>query len=174
MIGLDLNRFVTFNFSLTSCPPDQAALAFSKLRSSFGKWARRPGKAHRLSAVPPTFVWVLENPNDCLNAHWLVHVPADRQAEFEALLPKWFEAVVGDVFSEKAIKIKPVTNTEGLKAYLLKGLHPSLARMFGIRHEYQGWVTGRRIGHSKNIGPVQVKRWRGLGVFPPAKRWVMY
>jgi hypothetical protein len=127
-----------------------------------------------VTAVPPTFVWVIENPNDCLNAHWLVHVPAERQAEFAANLPKWFEAAVGEVYSEKAIKIKPVTNADGLKAYFLKGLHPSVARMFGIQHIYQGWVTGRRIGHSKNIGPVQVKRWRDEGVFPPARRWVTY
>lgn len=173
-LGLDLNQFVTFTFSQTACPPESADLAFAKLRASFGKWARRPGKSRWVTAVPPTFVWVIENPNDCLNAHWLVHVPAERQAEFAANLPKWFEAAVGEVYSEKAIKIKPVTNADGLKAYFLKGLHPSVARMFGIQHIYQGWVTGRRIGHSKNIGPVQVKRWRDEGVFPPARRWVTY
>jgi hypothetical protein len=173
-LKLDLNQFVTFNFTQTSCPPESADLAFAKLRASFAKWARRPGKSRWLLAVPPTFVWVIENPNDCLNGHWLVHVPAERQAEFAANLPKWFEAAVGEVYSQNAIKIKSVTNAEGLKAYFLKGLHPSAARKFGIRHIYQGWVTGRRVGHSKNIGPVQVKKWRGLGVFPPAKRWISY
>src|SRR5665213_2362470 len=174
ILNLDLNQFVTFNFTQTACPPESADLAFAKLRASFGKWARRPGKSRWLVAVPPTFVWVIENPNDILNAHWAVQVPVERQAEFAANLPKWFEAAVGEVYSDNAIKIKPVTNDEGLKAYFLKGLHPSAARTFGIRHLYQGWVTGRRIGHSKNIGPVQVRKWRNLGVFPPAKRWVIY
>ena len=130
-IGLDLNQFVTFNFSQTACAPETADLAFAKLRASFGKWARRPEKSRRMVSVPPTFVWVIENANDILNAHWIVHVPADRQAEFAANLPRWFEAAVGNVYSEKAIKIKTVTNAEGLKAYLLKGLHPSVARTFG-------------------------------------------
>ncbi len=89
-------------------------------------------------------------------------------------MPKWLEAAVGDVYSDKAIKIKPVTNAEGLKAYFLKGLQPSDARVFGIWHTYQGWVTGRRISHSKDLGPVQVKKWRKFGVFPPAKSWVIY
>jgi hypothetical protein len=173
-LGFELNQFVSFNFTQTACLPENADLAFAKLRASFGKWARRPGKSSWAAAVPPTFVWVIENPNDCLNAHWLVHVPDEREAEFEANLPKWFESAVGEVYSDKAIKIKPVTNAEGLKAYFLKGLHPSIARMFKIQHAYQGWVTGRRIGHSKNIGPVQVKKWRNLGMFPPAQRWVNY
>jgi hypothetical protein len=74
-LGFELNQFVSFNFTQTACPPENADLAFAKLRASFGKWARRPGKSSWAAAVPPTFVWVIENPNDCLNAHWLVHVP---------------------------------------------------------------------------------------------------
>ena len=104
----------------------------------------------------------------------MVHVPREHHADFKANLQKWLEDAVGDVYSEKAIKVKRVTNAEGLKAYLLKGLHPSLAKLFGIRYENQGWVYGRRIGHSKNIGPVQVKKWRDLRMFPPAKRWITY
>lgn len=169
-LGLDLNLFVTVNFSLTACDPERVDLAFAKLRATFGKWATRLKKAH----FPPTFVWVIENPNDCLNAHWMVHVPRKRHADFKANLQKWLENAVGDVYGEKAIKIKRVTNAEGLKSYLLKGIHPSLAKQFGIRYENQGWVYGRRIGHSKNIGPVQVKKWRDLGMFPPAKRWITY
>ncbi len=103
-IGFDLNQFVTFNFTQTACPPESADLAFAKLRATFGKWARRPGKSRWMVAVPPTFVWVIENANDVLNAHWLVHIPAERQAEFAANLPGWFEAAAGDVYSAKAIQ----------------------------------------------------------------------
>lgn len=173
-IGLDLNLFVTFNFSQTECDPECADKAFAKLRAAFGKWATRPAKAQTVKAIPPTFVWVIENPNECLNAHWLVHVPKERQAEFRRNLPKWLNAAVGEIKSSTAIKVKRVTNVLGLKNYLLKGLHPALARMFGIRHVYQGWVFGRRAGHSRNLGPVQVKKWRDLGQFPPARRWIIY
>lgn len=173
-IGLELNLFVSFNFSLTSCDPAYADLAFAKLRASFGKWATRPPQPSIITRVPPTFVWVIENPNGCLNAHWLVHVPIERQAEFRKNLRKWLKSAVGDVYSDKAINVKAITNADGLKAYLLKGLHPSLAKRFGINHVYQGWVHGRRAGHSRNIGPMQVKRWRSLRVFPPAQRWVTY
>lgn len=171
-IGLELNLFVSFNFSLTSCDPKCADLAFAKLRAAFGKWATRPSQNFMTTKVPPTFVWVIENPNECLNAHWLVHVPVERQAEFRQNLGKWFKNAFGDVYSDRAVNVKTITNADGLKAYLLKGLHPSLAKRFGISHVYQGWVHGRRAGHSRNIGPMQVKRWRRLKVFPPAQRWI--
>jgi hypothetical protein len=173
-LGLGLNLFVTFNFTMTACDPAYADRAFAKLREAFGKWATRPNKSRLAEAFSPTFVWVIENPDECLNAHWLVHVPRKRQADFKANLSKWLENAVGDIYDERAIKVKVASNVEGLKAYLLKGLHPSLAKLFGIRYINQGWVYGRRIGHSKNIGPVQVKKWRDLGVFPAAKRWITY
>jgi hypothetical protein len=55
---------------------------------------------------------------------------------------------------------------------MLKGMYPSMARYFDIRPEYQGWVTGRRIGHSKNIGPVALGNMRRAGKHPPARRWI--
>jgi hypothetical protein len=169
-IGLGLNVFITFNFALTSVDVDpiRAGKAFAHLRAAYCRWARRKG-----DAVPPTFVWVFENPSDCLHAHWVVHVPRERQRDFKANLSKWLKDAAGEVYSDKAIKVKPVKNDEGLKAYLLKGLHPSIAKVFGIRHVYQGRFWGRRIGHSKNLGPVQVRKWRDLGVFPAAKRWII-
>ncbi len=173
-IGLELNLFVSFNLSLTDCDHTCADKAFAKLRAAFGKWSNRVPKSQAMTAIPPTFVWVIENPHGCLNAHWMVHVPIERQAEFQRNLPKWLKDAVGEMHSDKAIKIKAVTNAEGLKAYFLKGLHPSLAKRFGIRHEYQGWVHGRRAGHSRNLGPVQVKRWRDLKMFPPARPWITY
>jgi hypothetical protein len=43
---------------------------------------------------------------------------------------------------------------------------------FDIRPEYQGWVTGRRIGHSRNIGPVALNHMRRAGKHPPARRYI--
>jgi hypothetical protein len=55
---------------------------------------------------------------------------------------------------------------------MLKGMYPSMARNFAIRDEYQVWVTGRRIGHSRNLGPVQVALMRRAGKHPAATRWI--
>ena len=55
---------------------------------------------------------------------------------------------------------------------MLKGMHPHLASLFGISYEHQGWITGKRIGISRNLGPAQVRKMRKLGKFPPAKRFI--
>lgn len=169
---LPLNLFVSFNFSLTDCPEEQTDLAFAQLRAAFGKWARRPQKADLGIEVPPTFVWVIENQSGILNAHWLVHVPTARQAEFAAKLPEWLAAAAGKVHSVSAIHIRTAPTPMAAEKYMLKGLNPTLARMFNIDSSPQGWVTGRRIGHSKNLGPVQIARKRKEGIYPPARRWI--
>ena len=170
--GLTLNTFVSLNFSLTDCPAPETDTSFQKLRTIFTKWVTRPPKDNNSPKAPPTFVWVIENQCECLNAHWLVHVPAGRLCEFRAKLSTWLERAAGQVFSDKAIDIRPAQHPTRIGKYMLKGMYPSLARDFAIRPEYQGWVTGRRIGHSKNIGPVQLARMRSLGKHPPASRWI--
>jgi hypothetical protein len=171
---LPLNLFVSINFALTDCPEENTDIAFAKLRAQFGKWVRRPQKADRGTEAPPTFVWVIENQNGILNSHWLVHVPTARHSEFTAKLPEWLRVATGKVHSVTAIDIRPAHTPMAVEKYMLKGLHPTLARTFNIDHIPQGWVTGKRIGHSKNIGPVQVAEMRRQGVYPPARRWIPY
>jgi hypothetical protein len=115
---------------------------------------------------------VIENQSGCLNAHWLVHVPPARHQEFKDKLPNWLEVATGIVYSPRAINIKTSSNPKGAGRYMLKGMYPSIAHSFDIRPEYQGWVTGRRIGHSKNIGPVALDRMRRAGKHPPARRYI--
>jgi hypothetical protein len=171
-LGLTLNLFVSINFSLTDCPEDSVDIAFAKVREHYGKWIRRPRKAASEHQAPPTFVWVIENPDGCLNAHWLLHVPAARLDEFPTKLDRWLGAAAGTVYSDKAIHIEPAITPTAVGKYMLKGEYPSLAREFGIRPVYQGWVTGKRIGCSKNVGPYQVAEMRKQGKHPPARRWV--
>lgn len=171
-IGLPLNLFVSINFALTSCPEDRVSLDFQRVRAAFGKWVTRPHKKDAIHKAPPTYVWVIENQAGCLNAHWLVHVPRARQKEFRQLLTKWLENATGEIYDTRAIDIKLARKVKGVGRYMLKGMHPAMARNFAIEHEYQGWVTGRRIGHSKNIGPVQLQHMRRLGKHPPARRWI--
>jgi hypothetical protein len=165
--GLPLNLFVSFNLTLTRCPEYEADLAFQLVRTRFSKWIRRAALT-----APPTFVWVIENPNGCLNAHWLLHVPAARHAEFKEKLPLWVTEATGEILASQAIDVRPAEQPTRFERYMLKGMFPSMARNFGIRPEPQGWVTGRRIGHSRNLGPVQVAALRRLGKHPPASRWI--
>jgi hypothetical protein len=171
--GLPLNRFVSLNFSLTDCPEASTDLAFRRVREFFTKWTNRPHKKARAHAAPPTFVYCIENQNSVLNAHWLVHVPTARHAEFAAKLEIWLIKATGGVYDElRAINIQSVTSARGVGKYLLKGLYPSMARNWDIRPEYCGWVTGRRIGHSQNIGPVEMERMIIAGQFARPKRYV--
>jgi hypothetical protein len=171
--GLPLNRFVSLNFSLTDCPPENTDLAFRRVREFFTKWTNRPQKKARAHAAPPTFVYCIENQDSVLNAHWLVHVPVARHAEFAAKLEVWLIRATGGVYDElRAINIRAVTSARGLGKYMLKGLRESMAENWDIRAEYCGWVTGRRVGHSQNIGPVEMERMILAGQFERPKRYV--
>jgi hypothetical protein len=171
-LGLEPNLFVTIKFWQTSVPEIDTSVAFSEIRAKFGKWVQRPARGFASFFAPPTFVWVIENPEDRghLHAHWLVYVPPARQEDFTRKLNKWL-ASVGQVYSPEAIHIKPAPTLIGAAKYMLKGQFKSLARYYGIRHEYQGWVTGKRSGCSENIGPTQHERLWKAGKHPRPKRW---
>jgi hypothetical protein len=171
-LGLDLNLFVSINFSLTSCVAEETDRSFAGIRAKFGKWVQHPRKDALGHEAPPTFVWVLENPDNCMNAHWLVHVPLARQQEFSAKLDKWLNAATGGVHSDKAIHVRSAPTPTAAEKYMLKGMHPSLAKVFRIQYENQGWVTGKRVGHSLNVGPGRRVEMRELGIYPPARKWV--
>jgi len=59
----------------------------------------------------------------------------------------------------------------GAGRYMMKGINPAYAACFGIRHEPQGIVYGKRSGTSTNLGATAKKKLRGTGKYPPAKRW---
>ena len=173
-LGTELNLFVSINFTLTNCEPDKTTIAFRKVRTAFGKWVTRPRACEQEYKVAPTFVWVIENADGCLNAHWLVYVPECRHTDFTTRLPAWIESAAGDIHHARAIHIQSAKTPTAAGKYMLKGMHPMLARNFGIEHVYQGWVTGKRIGTSKNLGATQRRRWIRLGKYPPPKQWVPF
>src|SRR4051812_38492327 len=75
-IGLPLNLFVSINFSLIACAPDDVSRSFKKLRDTFAKWVTRPPRPLKEHKAAPTFVWVIESPPNCnINVHWMIHVP---------------------------------------------------------------------------------------------------
>lgn len=163
-IGLPLNVFVTITFSLTECPPEEVSWAFRKLLGNrYAHWARRVTKR------PPTHVWAIEAAADTIEVHWLVHVQAEHQADFRRRLMDWTAGVTGGVRAQRAIKTKPVNNLVGVKKYILKGMDAAFAADYGVRHQPQGEVHGKRAGTSQNLGPAAKRRLRASGAYPKAK-----
>lgn len=171
-LGLTPNLFVTIKFWETSVSPATTSAVFSQIRAKFGKWIQRPSRRFASLLVPPTFVWVLENPEDKghLHAHWLVLVPSARQQDFACKLDKWL-AREGKVYSSQAVHVETVKNPLSAAKYMLKGQSKALARQFGIRHKHQGWIEGKRSGCSENIGPTQHARLCRAGKHPRPERW---
>lgn len=153
--GLSLNYLVTISFRHTTCDPKEASARFARLRENyFGPWLRRPSRLDKgATTCPPTFVWVLEAEGG-IAAHWLVHLPPNRVADFTVKLPRWVRKAIGDLTCEaSAIDIREAYNPQGCRGYLLKGIDPVFADFYKVRHVPQGAVIGKRSGFSRNLGP---------------------
>jgi hypothetical protein len=157
LIGLPLNRFVTINFSHTSCPPSRASHAFRKLLTQrYAPWLRRSGDVKW--QLPPTYVWALECGGGQTAVHWLIHIPRSLCRVFEKRLAEWLLSLLGEAAEGQAVKIKPIHNLTGLKWYLLKGVDPVWAKHLGVNPIAQGRTVGKRSGFSKNLGPAARRR----------------
>ncbi len=170
-LGSPLNTFVTVNFSMTACEVEKVSEAFARLRNSrFSHWARRPSRRSGAAPFKPAFIWVIEAGGGVTAAHWLVSIPPERRADFEKKLAKWIDAVAGGSF-RSTINIKDAPNPRGVGRYILKGMDPAWAAMFGIRFKDQGKVYGRRCGYSLNLGPTVKRKLREDGQYRQASRW---
>jgi hypothetical protein len=156
-LGLPLNRFVTINFSHTSCADKQASHAFRKLLTQrFAPWLRRSSGLKE--TLPPTYVWVLECGGGQACVHWLVHIPRSLNTAFERKIADWLTSLLGEAPAASTVKIKAIPNLIGLKRYVLKGVDPVWAKHLAVRHIDQGRVVGKRSGFSRNLGPEARKR----------------
>jgi hypothetical protein len=152
-IGLPLNYLATINFGLTPLDRDDISGAFGRLRANrFNKWAGRPLRAARHLAVPPTFTWVLENEGNHVgvHAHWLVHIPNGRLADFRQRLPVWVARVAG-AFAEGlgVIDVRQAETPNRAARYLLKGGRHGVSAFYGARATPQGDVTGKSAAPAK-------------------------
>jgi hypothetical protein len=164
-IGLPLTHLITLNFSMTSVPPENATNAFQRLRLSyFNKWATRP-RLRAGAAFVPTYAYIFENerhgvpfnvmaPGEPHNVHvhWLAHIPARRLYDFTLRLQGWVDAVSGALCPTGSTDIRPIDNHKGLRRYGMKGVQEAWAGRFGVTHEPQGLIIGRRSGTSANLG----------------------
>lgn len=160
-IGRPLNTHVTLNFAHTDAQAERVSKLFERLRDNhFTRWLRYLCQRDlRSDYAPPTYTWVVENSGGHTHVHWAVHLPKDLQAAFQVKLRDWLARVAGD-YLESAIKVGSIYGAGGLAAYCMKGLHPSCAAKYQIRHKPQGLVYGKRCGVSENLGPAARKRHR--------------
>lgn len=166
-LGRPLNQFVTLNFSHTACPAEAVSQQFERLRDNhFGPWLRRNSPS---KAAPPSYVWCIENTGACA-VHWLVHIPVGRTIDFQKRLPRWLEAVTGDALSHGAINVRPADRPGGAGKYMLKGIDPQVAELYGIRPVDQGLVHGKRTGFSRCLGPTTRRRLADAGEIRPLRR----
>ena len=122
-------------------------------------------------AVEPTYVWVRENKDGIEHVHWALHIPTALQDAFRTMLPRWVASLDQQTAGrskrssgfgpapEAVVQIKPVTDTVGLRKYLLKGVSEVTKRFFGIKEvSDQGVVVKRRSGYSRNLCPKAIRR----------------
>jgi len=71
-LNIEPNLFVTINFWETSLTIYEMAPAFLEMRRKYARWSQNPSQPFAGHSVPPTFLWVLENPEDqgFFHAHW--------------------------------------------------------------------------------------------------------
>lgn len=168
-IGLPLNAWVTINFSMTAIAPWDAVPALIRIRNNhYSKWARRPRKG-KGSAFEPTYIYVFENKRENeifgdiiyeeigpdlphnVHAHMFMHVPPNRQHDFECLIYEWVDFVAGRICPANTIKVQWVTEDNGISGYCVKG--SKHAKRFGSEYKPQGAILGKRAGTSENLGP---------------------
>ncbi len=160
-LGKPLNLFVTINFSLADCPEELVSSKFGHLRENhFSPWLRYVSRLLRAAdRSPPLYIWVIENRSGMCHVHWLVHMPPRLKRRFEAKVPDWVAAVCERVYcSSGVVQIATIYDLEGLRRYVLKGVHPNHAARHRLKAVPQGIVVGKRCGVSKSLGPAAIFR----------------
>jgi hypothetical protein len=173
-LNIEPNLFVTINFWETSLTIYEMAPAFLEMRRKYARWSQNPSQPFAGHSVPPTFLWVLENPEDLgfFHAHWLVFIPPARHLDFAAKLNRWLKSGASQIYTPEPVHIEPVSALIGAAEYMLKGQIPSIARYYGIEPVYQGWIPGKkRSGCSKNLGPTQHKKTWQAGKHKRPENW---
>jgi hypothetical protein len=166
-IGRPLNAFVTLQFGATSCDADRVGPAFRDLlKNYFGPWLR-PTRRGAPSFKPAVYIYAVENKRTDdhphgTHVHWMVHVPPERRAAFEAKLPHWLAKVAGPIHNlDAAIDVQDTDDTRKRALYLGKALHPSLAKKHGVKFTSpQGQVFGRRCSIAESINAAAIMRHR--------------
>ena len=151
--GRRLNTYVVVN--LPDKAEQGAVTAFRRIRHKFRDWLANC--AAKLGfRVPPTYVYVFENPDGSMHVNWAVHVPAPLKCEFAKKLSAWVRKTLGREPSPFDIKVKPIDDAyaKKLAKYIFKGTDPHYVTHFHLQddHAPQGKVVGKRAGISPSVG----------------------
>lgn len=151
----------------------------------FADWMR-PGGPN-----PPAYVWVFENSRENgLHVHIAMHVPSSRRSAFPSaargwLVPcgaRWTKGLMNIIRIGAKIRAGSPNGTWkaqcGTLKYMLKGTDPRACGNFGIRHQPQGRVSGKRCGVSealnsaarKPLATVWSDNWEDELYFRPNRR----
>lgn len=127
-------------------------------RQKFGRWASyKPRGVDKARNGTPADTWEFEAPGGRHHVHWMLHVHPDNVIEFRAKLERWVKVMAGlrldEHLPDGALHIATITNAEGKKLYMAKGLDPLYAELWGIRAVNCGPVHGRRAGTAPSLGP---------------------
>lgn len=151
-LGRPLNKYLTINFDPASGL--YGGTVFQKIRHKFRDWYNRRCKQIYGAALPPMYVYSLENPNGQVHANWVVHVPPELQNEFDKKCQRWVSKAQGNIryYDVHSVQVDPYSD-KSLAKYLIKGID---GRYIGYMHvgEYasnQGRIWGRRAGTSPSI-----------------------
>ena len=153
-IGSPLNLYVVINLHETV--KISAAAIFEAIRHKYRDWLNYRSKRRPDGVIPPMYIYAMENPaGDHPHVNWVVHVPADLRAEFEAKLPRWIEKAQGACRHSDCVvqTVRPDTHKQ-LAKYVVKGTDPGFVDHFYLQKVYapQGQIWGKRAGVSPSLG----------------------
>jgi len=154
-IGRELNVFVTVRLWQLGCDEWTAAKHTRAIRSDwFARWSRRDAKGGIFPKNgAPTHTGVIEADGG-VHMHWMLHIRPENidwfKQSLSARLKRQFKLTE---LPEGALDIRSAPNPEGLKLYFAKSVEPRYGRAWGIRPGGGGYVNGRRVWTSLNLGP---------------------
>jgi hypothetical protein len=147
--GKLFNTYVCINFSDLSVPEENVAGKFKAIRARITRWWRYQRNKGRPELGEILGVYSHANPDNIRHVDWVLHVPVSLKKEFDEALRKVMRRVLSTNELGLEPHIKPISNAPGLMKYILKGIDPQYAAHFHIRHQNEGFVSGRRTGVSR-------------------------
>ena len=156
--GQKLNRFVTVQCARSHLTHAETHAFTTSLTKYYADWLR----TH--SGSSPIRVWLLENKSG-IHLHLLLHVPPYLVNAFTRHNQRWVN-LSGVAPSRGVAKCKPIYFSDpsdsdadylqqgllGLVQYLCKATEPSACTKFGIDHQPQGIICGKRASWSQALG----------------------
>jgi len=153
-IGRPLTCFVTIH-----C--ESGGISSLRIRGFITAYLKSAGDWLRYQGCPLCFVWTLENIGG-LHLHLLIHLPRELKGRFLKRQMRWvrkagLQRKKGAVVSEDIYFSDPFTDDYlprgllGALRYIAKGIEPLHADHFGIEHEPQGPILGKRSGIAQQL-----------------------